>query len=249
VKVNLLCVYAGRRKPKYTFKEIAFSPLLAAKIFCIFIVIGDKTMRGEGDKIFGESEKTVIFIHTINQFVIDKSIMAEANYIKLAKEEWQGKDEFIYYYFGEMREAAKSDKKYIVMEYEPAIAEMIDMMMKIPGHYNFCNWKFLLFLHADTCPQGEEPNPIYNTSDEKIDMAWRLMGFPFILSYTLPVGYNLTIEDLENINHDLSGPQTPEEMEELLQIIKSGKKPKKQFFPFYEVDPDKLKEYIDRQRN
>jgi len=36
-----------------------------------------------------------------------------------------------------MKAAVKSNKKYLVMEYENVIAYMIEELMKTPGQYNF----------------------------------------------------------------------------------------------------------------
>jgi len=99
-------------------------------------------MKGNGNKIFGESEKTLIFIHKESSFTIDKSVMEEAVYIKLAKEEWKESGESILYYYREMKAAAKSKKKYLIMEYEYINAFMIEELLKRLGNTIFSNGSF-----------------------------------------------------------------------------------------------------------
>jgi hypothetical protein len=123
--------------------------------------------------------------------------MEEAVYIKLAKEEWKESCKSILYYYREMKAAAKSNKKNIIMKYEYIIAFMIEELLKAPGQYNFCKWKFHIFFHSDTCPEGKEPNPMYNDRDEKLALLWELFSFSFIFMYTIPVGHILTIADLQ----------------------------------------------------
>ena len=203
-------------------------------------------MKGNGNKIFGESEKTLIFIHKESSFTIDKSVMEEAVYIKLAKEEWKESGESILYYYREMKAAAKSKKKYLIMEYEYINAFMIEELLKAPGQYNFFKWKFHIFFHADTCPEGKEPNPMYNASDDKLALLWELFSVSFIGMYTIPVGHTLTIADLQRMEEDARGPETEEKLKEMIENMKNGTK-KEHLFPYYETDIEKLKEYITRQ--
>jgi len=159
-------------------------------------------MKKTGNKIFSETAKTVLFIHRANCFIIDKSITEDAVYIKLAKEEWKESGESVLYYMREMKEAAKSDKKYLIMEYEYVIGYLIEELMKAPGQWNFTKWWFRAFFHADTCPQDEEPNPMYNTDDEKMDVLWQMCYYPFISKHTIPVGHTLTAHDLQRMEKD-----------------------------------------------
>jgi hypothetical protein len=200
-------------------------------------------MRNTENFVFRDTKKTVIFIHKANSFIIDKSVTAGAFFIKLAKEEWKENGESVLYYYGRMKAAAKSDKKYIIMEYEAAIGEIIDELLQAPGQYNFCRWLFYAFFHADTCPEGSEQSTMYNTNDDKMDVLCQMYGFPFISAHTIPVGYTLTVFDLQRLYKDFSPPETVEELEELF------KNPKKDpVFPFYEADYEKLKEYAKRKR-
>ena len=114
-------------------------------------------MKNEGNKVFSETEKTVIFIHSAAQFEIDKTVTAEAVYIKKAKKDRRKSGKGIVYYLHEMREAAKSDKKYLIMEYEPIIGILIEALIRAPEQYHFCGWQFYTFFHADTCPEGVTP--------------------------------------------------------------------------------------------
>jgi len=217
-----------------------------------YIIYGGGRMRGIGNKvfnnkIFSESEKTLIFVHKANSFVIDKSVMKEAAYIKLAKEEWKESGEDVLYYYLGMKAAAKSNKKYLIMEYEYIIAFMIEELLKAPGQWNFTKWNFRIFFHADTCPEGKEPDPMYNANDEKLDLLWELNSFPFIIKCSIPVGHNLTIADLQRMEKDASGPETVEEFKELFENMKNGIK-KELLFPYYETDYEKLKEYIARHK-
>ena len=196
----------------------------------------------EENNIFSETAKTVLFTHPAVQFTVDQSITKEAAYIKLAKEEWNDSGESILYYFNEMRNAANSDKKYLIMEYEPVIGETIKTLMEVPDKYHFCDWSFYTFFHADTCPQGEEPNLMYNTNDEKIEILSQFFNYSFILLNTIPPDYTLTAVDLQNIKDYFSFvPETVEEFEATL------KNPRKPPFPFYEPDLLKLKAYLNKK--
>jgi hypothetical protein len=198
-------------------------------------------MKNEENRVFSETEKTILFIHPAVQFTIDQSVTADAIYIKLAKEEWKESGEDIFYYLREMRAAAQSGKKYLVMEYEPIIGATIEALLLAPGQWNFCRWLMYTFLHADTCPEGAEPSPMYNANDEKMEVLRGLFNYPFIIKYSIPAGHTLTAADLQRMKKDFSGPETPEEFEELLR-----NKPKP-LFPFYEIDNAKLKEFVGKR--
>ena len=117
-------------------------------------------MKNEENKVFSNTQKTVIFIHSAVQFTIDKSITEEATYIKMANPKWKRSSKRVFYYLCEMREAAKSDKPYLIMEYEPVLGSTIDALMRAPEQNNFYQWRFDTFFHADTCPEGEKPDPM-----------------------------------------------------------------------------------------
>jgi len=204
-------------------------------------------MKDNGNKIFSETEKTVIFIHKASSFIIDKPVTEEAYYIKPAKEEWKESGGSVLYYYREMKTAAKSDKKYLIMEYNEVVAFMIEELIKMPDQWNFTKWKFRIFFHADTCPEGSEPNPMYNANDEKMDILWTMYSHPFTFMYTIPVGHTLTIADLQRMEKEAKGPETEEELKELIENLKNNiiKEP---LFPFYDTDYEKLKEYVARQK-
>ena len=82
-------------------------------------------MTHEENNIFSVTAKIVLFIHPAAHFIIDQSITNDAAYIKLAKPEWNESGESILYYLNEMRNAAHTDKKYLIMEYEAVIGETI----------------------------------------------------------------------------------------------------------------------------
>ena len=204
-------------------------------------------MKNNENLIFEEAEKTVLFIHSANQFIIDETVTAEAVYIKMAKEGLRGTEKSEPYYLEEMRKAAKTDKKYLIMEFDPFICDFIETMVKTPGQYNFCHWKFCIFFHADTCPPGEEPNPMYNLNDDKLKILWPLYHSEFFYMYTIPVGHTLNISDLEKMRKDLTGPETVKELRRLEWNLRKGRKPERLSFPFYEIDEEKIREYIDRR--
>jgi len=206
-------------------------------------------MKGKGklfnNKIFSESEKTLIFVHKESDFVIDKSVMEEAFYIELAEKKLKGSGINVLYYYIGMKEAAKSNKKYLIVEYEYIIAYLIEELLKAPGQWNFNRWYFRIFFHADTCPEGKKPDPMYNANDEKLNLLWELNSFPFIFKCTIPVGHTLTLADLQRMEKDSRGPETEVEFKELFENVKNGIK-KEPLFPYYETDYKKVKEYITR---
>ena len=200
-------------------------------------------MTHEENNVFSETAKMVIFIHPAVHFIIDQSITENAAYIKLANPEWSESGESILYYLNEMRNTANSDKKYIIMEYEPIIGETIKALMEVPGKYHFCDWSFYTFFHTDTTPQGEEPNPMYNTNDEKLEILSQFFNYSFILLNIIPPGHTLTATDLQSIKNYFSYvPETAEEFEATL------KTPRKPHFPFYEPDLIKLKAYLNKSK-
>ena len=203
-------------------------------------------MKNEGNKVFSETEKTVIFIHPAAQFVIDEAVTAEAAYIKKAKKDRRKSGKGLIYYLHEMREAAKSDKKYLIMEYEPIIGILIEALIRAPEQYNFCRWHFDTFFHADICPEGVTPDPMYNCNDEKMEVLLGFYNCPFVWKYTIPVGHNLTLSDLQKLRKDYSEPQTVKDLRRLAWNMRKGIKPKK-LFPFYEADYKKLMDYADRR--
>ena len=199
-------------------------------------------MTHEENDIFSETAKTVIFTHPAVHFALDQSITDDAIHVKPAKKEWHESGESILYYLREMRAAAHNAKKYLVMAYEPVIAETIKTLMEAPGKYHFCDWSFHAFFHADTPPPDCEPSPIYNANDEKMEILSQIFHYPFILLNTIPPGHILTSTDLENIKNYFSFvPETVKEFEAAL------KNPRKPPFPFYEPDLDKLQAYLKKK--
>ena len=203
-----------------------------------------KTSKEE-NRILGETEKMIIFVHKAVQFNIGKSITEDTTIIPPALEEWQGTGESIFYYMLELREAAKSDKKYIIMEFEPIVGETIKALMLVPEQYNFYKWNFFTFFNADSCPAGEKYNPMYYANDDKMSVLLDLFNYPFIFNYTIPIGYYLEAEDLEKMKKDISGPRTEKDFRRMMWNIRKGKKPERLSFPFYETDYERLKVYIE----
>jgi len=203
-------------------------------------------MKNDENKIFSETEKTVIFIHAANQFIMDNTITSEAIYIRLADEELRGTERSEPYYLEELRKAARSDKNYIIMEFDPFICDLVDKLIKSP-EYDFWRWHLYVFFHADTCPPGEEPSSMHNLDDEKLGILWPLYHSEFILKYTIPVGHTLTLEDLHKMRKDFTGPETVKELRRLEWSIRKGIKPKRLSFPFYEIDNKTMKEFMKRR--
>jgi len=203
-------------------------------------------MKDTENKVFSDTAKTVIFTHPAVRFTIDETLKAEAVFIKKAKNDQKKNGESLIYYAEEMRAAAKTDKQYLIMEYEPLIGTLIEVLMQATEQYNFIRWRFDTFFHADSCPEGAEPDPMYNANDEKMEILLGFYHYPFIWKYTIPVGYNLTLTDLQRLKKDYSEPETPEEFELLMSNLKKGIKPKK-LFPFYEADYEKMMDYYNRR--
>ena len=203
-------------------------------------------MKKDENMIFSQTIKTVIFIHTANHLVIDSNIMADASYIKLAKEGLRETEGSEPYYLNEMRKAAKTDKKFIIMEFDPFICDLVERLIKTP-EYNFWRWRLYIFFHADVCPPGEEPSPLYNLNDEKLGFLCPLYYSPFILKYTIPVGHILTLSDLDKMRKDFTGPETAKESRRLEMCIKKGIIPERLSFPYYEINERKMRDFIDRR--
>ena len=207
-------------------------------IFRIFDIEG-LPMKNTENKVFSDTAKTVIFIHPAVQFTIDEKLNAKALYIKKAKKDRKKSGKSRMYYAEQMREAAKTDKDYLIMEYEPVIGELIENLRNLPGQYNFCRWHFDTFFHADTCPEGAKPDPMYNANDEKMKVLWWFCNHPFIWKYTIPVGHVLTLSDMKKLRKDYSEPESVKEIRRLMWNLRKGIKPK-QIFPFYQADYKKL---------
>ena len=174
-----------------------------------------------------EEGKIVIFIHAANQFIIDGSITANAVYIKMADEECEESGKSLIYYKTEIKNAEMSDKKYLIIEYEPAIGSLIKSLFRKKEEINFNNWMFLAFFHNE-----------YMAPVNDRDTIMSFLGFNYILRYTIPAGYVLTANDLQKIDDDLAVPDTREE------FIKKFGKSFKPYFPHYKVDDDIFKEFL-----
>ena len=203
-------------------------------------------MKNTENKVFSDTAKTVIFTHPAVQFTIDETLKAEAVYIKKPKKDRKKSGKSLIYYAQEMREAAKTDKNYLIMEYEPLIGTLIEVLMQASEQYNFTRWHFDTFFHADTCPEGAAENPMYNVNDEKMEVLLGFQYCPFVCKYTIPVGYTLTLSDMQKLRKDYSEPETPKEVRRLMWNLRKGIKPKK-LFPFYEADYQKLMDYANRR--
>ena len=200
------------------------------------------------DNVFNTSKKVVIFIHPAVNFTIDESIMSNAEYIELTEAELDGVEEFdeafggIMYYYQKLSDAAQSDKKYIIMEYEFAIGEIILNFMKMPKQHHFGNWQFFTFFHADTCPPGAIPSPLYNLSDEKLDVLCDLYSYPFILKYCIPPGYIIGAGDIKKLWDEFKDWG---DAKDLIDFMRNRRDP---LFPFYEEDEKKLKAHVRKKK-
>ena len=207
----------------------------------------DDIFNKEKNKAFGDSDKTVVFVHKACKFDIEESILEEADYIKQA-EKGYGTEKSEPYYLQEMRKAAATDKKFIIMEFDPFICDVIETLItRAPGQYNLCHWGFYIFFHADSCPSGEEDSPLYNLNDEKLAILRPLYYSEFFYKYTMPIGHTLTLEELKKLKNGIVGPETTvEEFQEYVENFKKGILPEP-LFEFYEIDRKKMKEYINRK--
>ena len=200
-------------------------------------------MKNTDNLAFSETKKTVIFLHDAVSFKLDQKITDDAVFIKKVESDLEGSGMDILYYVDAIREAALSDKNIIIMDFEYIIGVTIDTLMKVPGQYNFLNWHFYTFFHADTTPPNEKEHKMYNDSDEKYTILWDLLVCPMILKYALPVGHIVTYEELKQLMDFFKTPENVKSIEELMRY-----KPKSPF-PFYEEDYKRLKTLIDeRQR-
>ena len=189
-------------------------------------------MEKSDNSPFSETEKTVIFLHSEVSFEIDQKIKDDAYYIKKA-----GEDEVAaLHYVRELRKAALSDKNFIIMYYEKLIGFLINILLQTPGQYNFYNWSFNIFFHADTAPADGKQHEMYNAGNEKYQVLWDLLGCPFIFKYAIPVGYTVTYDDFRKIKEFFKEPEDIEAFEKLL------KNPPRSPLPYYEADYKRFKD-------
>ena len=132
--------------------------------------------------VFCDTDKMVLFIHPDIRFTLDSSLLAESHFIQPARDKWRGDEIELLYYCKVLREAALTDKKYLIIEYSPMIGLLIDSLRKAPDQYNFCRWSFLTFYNAD----------------KKYD----LNDYPFIVKYAVSPDSVLRHEDLEKLRSD-----------------------------------------------
>jgi len=207
----------------------------------------DDIFDKEKNRAFGDSGKTVIFVHKACQFNIEESLWAEADYIEQAKKGY-GTESSEPYYLEEMRKAAATNKRFIIMEFDPYICGVIETLItRANGQYNFYHWCFYIFFHADACPPGEEASPLYNLNEEKLAILRPLYYSEFILKYTMPVGHTITLAELKKLKNVNTGPETTaEEFREFVENFKKGilQKP---VYEFYEIDNLTMINYIDRK--
>ncbi|MCL2128999.1 MAG: hypothetical protein FWH35_01425 [Treponema sp.] len=203
-------------------------------------------MKNKESRFLGEQGKTVIFVHTANQFSINNSIMANAVYLRFAGNGLRRPRKSESYYLEELKKAANTDKEFLILEFDPYICGLMEKLINTQEN-DFRHWKLYIFFHADSCPPGEEPHTMYNLDDDKLGILWPVYNYPFIARYTIPVGHTLSALDLLKIKKDLTAPKTVEELRRSEWNMKRGRETEKASFPFYEINEIKMREFINRR--
>jgi hypothetical protein len=179
-------------------------------------------MKKEYDKTFAVPPKTVIFSNIGAVFNLDENIRKNAFSIINPLED--DVEATLRHYEKEIREAALSDKKYVLTRSSPLIAGSFEKLLLDSGSPNFKDWKFMTFLH-DYEAMDAEPGTIKRMELYKRCFFLVMGKYEFILKYTIPYGHTITGEDLKAIDDFWEAPRYARTSEELTN--------RKSLFPIY----------------
>ena len=179
-------------------------------------------MEKEYDKTFAVPPKTVIFSNIGAVFNLDENIRKNAfNIINPLEDDVEAT---LKHYEKEIREAALSDKQYVLTRSSPLIAGCFEELLLDSGSPDYKDWKFITFLHdyetIDAEPGTKKRMELYKRC------FFLVMGnYEFIMKYTIPYGHTITGEDLKAIDDFWEAPGYARTGEELTK--------RKSIFPIY----------------
>ena len=169
--------------------------------------------------------KTVIFRNKAAVFGFDEDISSKAFFIEEQKpedDETRG-----VYYAAAIREAADSDKLFIVMDYSETTAFLFELMLTFSKNYEYAEWNFMTFFHDDDVVCMKEKKQT-NYCDLKRKLLMNMLNYGFIMKYVLPFGHILTGQDIKAIKDFWMEPEDAETFDELFT------RPHEPPFPFYD---------------
>ena len=179
-------------------------------------------MKKEGNNTFRVPPKTVIFSNIGAVFSLDESI--RRNTFNIINPLEDDVEKTLKHYEKEIREAALSDKQYVLTRSSPLIAGSFEELLLDSGSQNYKDWKFITFLHdyeaIDAEPGTKKRMELYKRC------FFLVMGkYDFIMKYTIPYGHTITVEELKAIDDSWEAPGYARTGEEL-----TNRKP---LFPIY----------------
>jgi len=142
-------------------------------------------------------ERTVLFRHPAASFKVDSRIRYDAVYIK--EPDLSDVSKALAYYKTELNRIEKSKKSYVIMNYNPIIADCFSSLLSIPDSYNYKNWVMLAFFHEDKDTLLVKHKKSIDIINLKVDILLSIQEHKFIKPYVLPVNHVLTFPEIMRI--------------------------------------------------
>jgi len=142
-------------------------------------------------------ERTVLFRHPAASFKVDSRIRYDTEYIKAP--DLSDVSTALTYYKTELKRIENSKKSYVIMNYNPIIADCFSSLISDPDSYNYKNWVMLAFFHEDKDTFLVKHKKSVDIIDLKADILLSIQEHKFIKPFILPVNHVLTFQEVMRI--------------------------------------------------
>ena len=139
-------------------------------------------------------ERTVIFRHSAASFKLESRIRYDAVYIK--DPDLTDKITAETFYRNELDRIANSEKSFVIMNYNPIIADYFSTLLSNPDSYNYKNWIFLTFFHEDKDTFLVKHKKNMDVMEIKAKILLSIQEHKFIKQYILPYNHTLTFREI-----------------------------------------------------
>jgi len=140
------------------------------------------------------TERTVIFRHPAASFKLDSRIRYDAVYIK--DPDFSDESKTLIYYKTELNRIKNSKKSYIILNYNPIIADYFSTLISTSGSYEYKNWIFLTFFHEDDKTLLVKHKKSVDILALKTKILSSMEDRQFIQRFSLPLNHTLTFHDV-----------------------------------------------------
>ena len=139
-------------------------------------------------------ERTIIFRHPAASFKLDSRIRYDAVYIK--DPDLSNVNNANTFYQTELNHIKNSDKSFVIMNYNPIIADCFTSLLSNPDSYDYKNWIMLIFFHDDKDTVLVKHKKNTDIMKLKANILLGIQEHKFIKPYFLPFNHVLTFREV-----------------------------------------------------